>query len=183
MNVSNLTKELLTNDIIDKLLFSDLEYNNSVADCILVLGSRSALKYRVPKAIELFNNHKGKMILFSGGRKLEIEGHYITEASLMKSGAIDMGINEVSILIDELSLNTKENMICSQIELERAFKLTEINKVILVTTTYHMRRSMMMARMFLPNWIDIIPCPADDNNTKRSNFKCKNHWFIQKFRF
>ena len=170
MNVSNIKLDQINNKIVDKILFEGLEYNNSSADCILVLGSSSAVKYRVPKAVDLFNNHKSMKLLFSGGRTLDIDGDRISEAQYMRRRAIDLGVPDEAIILDELSYTTKENMICSQIELERSFKLNKINKIILVTTAYHMRRSLLMARMYFPNWIEIIPCPADDTNTKRINW-------------
>lgn len=172
MNVSNIKIDQLNNEMVDKILFDGLEYDNSSADCILVLGSSSAVKYRVPKAVDLFSKHKSMKLLFSGGRMLNIDGERISEALYMRQRAIELGVPEEAIILDELSFTTKENMICSQIELERSFKLNKINKIILVTTTYHMRRSIMMARKYLPNWIEIIPCPADDTNTRRNN------WFL-----
>jgi len=40
----------------------------------------------------------------------------------------------------------------------------------LVTATYHMRRSLAIARYLFPAHINIIPCPADDDNTNRDNW-------------
>lgn len=39
-----------------------------------------------------------------------------------------------------------------------------------VTATYHMRRSLAIARYLFPGQIDIVPCPADDDNTNRDNW-------------
>jgi hypothetical protein len=33
-----------------------------------------------------------------------------------------------------------------------------------------MRRSILMAQTYLPNWINVISCPADDINTRRDNW-------------
>jgi len=41
---------------------------------------------------------------------------------------------------------------------------------LLVTTAYHMRRSLAIARYLFPDHIEIIPCPANDNNTRRDNW-------------
>ena len=40
----------------------------------------------------------------------------------------------------------------------------------MVTTTYHMRRSLAIARYLFPEHIEIIPCPANDTNTRRDNW-------------
>ena len=42
--------------------------------------------------------------------------------------------------------------------------------MLLVTTAYHMRRSLAIARYLFPDHIEIIPCPANDNNTRRDNW-------------
>lgn len=54
MWVSKITKENLTNDVIDCLLFEGMRDNGANADCIIVLGSIKAAKYRVPVAAEAF---------------------------------------------------------------------------------------------------------------------------------
>jgi len=58
MKASQLTKENITPEIVDKLLFEGLDYKGETADVIIVLGSRKACDYRVPLAAKLF--HKGK---------------------------------------------------------------------------------------------------------------------------
>lgn len=45
MWVSKITKENLTNDVIDRLLFDGLSDNGASVDCIIVLGSIKAAKY------------------------------------------------------------------------------------------------------------------------------------------
>ena len=50
MKASQLTKENITPEIVDKLLFEGLDYKGETADVIIVLGSRKACDYRVPKA-------------------------------------------------------------------------------------------------------------------------------------
>ena len=54
MWVSKITKEDLTNDVIDRLLFEGLNDNGARVDCIIVLGSIKAAEYRVPVAAEVF---------------------------------------------------------------------------------------------------------------------------------
>ncbi|SHH32243.1 DUF218 domain-containing protein [Clostridium collagenovorans DSM 3089] len=88
----------------------------------------------------------------------------------MKSKAIELGVKEEDLLFEENSLTTKENIICSLLSLEREFKLSNLRKVLLVTTAYHLRRGVLMAKTYFPNWIEIIPCPAEDTNTNRNNW-------------
>lgn len=88
----------------------------------------------------------------------------------MERKAREMGIPNKCLLKEGISMTTKENMICSLLVLERAFKLSNINKILLVTTNYHMRRCLSMAQTYMPSWIEFAPCPADDINTQINNW-------------
>ncbi len=48
--------------------------------------------------------------------------------------------------------------------------LNKVKSVLLVTTTYHMRRSLHIAKYLFPSHISVYPCPADDTTTKRDNW-------------
>lgn len=61
-------------------------------------------------------------------------------------------------------------MICGLLSLERAFKLSNINNILLVTANYHMRRCLVMAQTYMPSWIKFSTCPAEDINTQRHNW-------------
>ena len=64
MWVSKITKEELTNDVIDRLLFEGMGDNGASVNCIIVLGSIKAAKYRVPVAAKvLFSGRSEKMML------------------------------------------------------------------------------------------------------------------------
>ena len=74
------------------------------------------------------------------------------------------------VILENSSQNTVENILFALIELQRAFWLNKVRKVMLVTTAYHMRRSLAIARYLFPEHIAIVPCPANDNNTRRDNW-------------
>lgn len=84
--------------------------------------------------------------------------------------ALEMGVPDEDILLEESSKSTKENIIFALQVLERTFKLSNINKILMVTTNYHMRRCLFMAQTYIPGWIKSCPCPADDINTQRYNW-------------
>ena len=52
MVISKIKEEDLTQEVVDRLLFQGLEDTGEKADCIIVLGSTKAAKYRVPVAVE-----------------------------------------------------------------------------------------------------------------------------------
>ena len=172
MKVSNIRYDDLTNEIIDKILFENIEDSENDGDCILVLGSKNAHKYRVPKAVELYNANRSNKLLLSGGTILDTGYGIMKEAEFMKLKAMEHGIPVENIILETESRSTQENIICSLLALERSLKLTNIKSVLLVTTRYHMKRSIMMAETYMPKWIRVYPCPANDTNTLRHN------WFL-----
>lgn len=69
-------------------------------------------------------------------------------------------------------LNIQENVLASLLVLDREFGLHKINRLLIVTTTYHMRRLHLNLKTYMPNWINYSLCPVDDKTTKESN------WFL-----
>ena len=170
MLVSTITEEDLTIEIVDRLLFQGLEDTGESIDCIIVLGSMKAAKYRVPLAIDAYKAGRAGKIMVCGGKLRDFpEGKY-SEAEHMYRAALELGVSEDDIIIEKSSMNTVENILFALVKLQRTFSLNKVRKVLLITTAYHMRRSFAIARYIFPAHIDIIPCPADDNNTRRDNW-------------
>ena len=170
MRISEIDRYNVTEDIIDRVLFKGLEDCGEKADCIVVLGSIKAYRYRIPIAVEAYRKGRANKILLSGGAARDFEEGRMTEAEHMRMHAINMGVAPEDIIVDNLSQNTVENMFGSLLELQRSFWINHVKKVLLVTTSYHMRRSLALARYYFPKHIEVMPCPADDNNTKRENW-------------
>lgn len=170
MLVSKIKEEDLTTQVIDRLLFQGLEDTGENADCIIVLGSIKAAKYRVPVAVDVYNKGRASKIMLCGGKLRDFPDGKYSEAEHMCKATLDLGVAEENVILENASQNTVENILFALIELQRAFWLNKVRRVLLVTTTYHMRRSLAIARYLFPEHITIVPCPADDNNTRRDNW-------------
>ena len=170
MLVSKIKEEDLTPQVIDKLLFKGLADSGEPADCIIVLGSLKAAQYRVPAAAEAYKAGRTGTILLCGGKLRDFSDGKYSEAEHMRRAALDLGVCEDAIMLENNSQNTVENLLYALVELQKAIGLHNIRKVLLVTTAYHMRRSLAIARYLFPAHIAIIPCPANDNNTRRNNW-------------
>ena len=170
LKVSQIDTNNITDEIVDRVLFSGIEDDGRNIDCIIVLGSIKASQYRVPVAVETYKEGRADKILLSGGNIREFAEGSMSEAEHMRQTAVSMGVNPKDIILEMRSTNTVENMLGSLMELQSTFCLNNIKRVLLVTTTYHMRRSLAIARYLFPKHIEIIPCPADDNNTRRDNW-------------
>ena len=170
MLVSRIKEEDLTLEVVDRLLFQGLEDTGENADCIIVLGSIKAAKYRVPVAVQAYKAGRARKIMLCGGKVREFPDGNYSEAKHMRQAALALGVAEEDIIMENQSQNTVENILFALIELQRSFYLNHVHGVLLVTTAYHMRRSLAVARYLLPKHITVIPCPANDNNTRRDNW-------------
>lgn len=170
MWVSKITKEELTNDVIDRLLFEGMGDNGASVNCIIVLGSIKAAKYRVPVAAKVLFSGRSEKMMLCGGKIRNFSSDSMTEADNMYRKALELGVPEASLIIEKSSQNTIENILCSLLELQRSMWLNRVKSVLLVTTTYHMRRSLHIAKYLFPSHISVYPCPANDTTTKRDNW-------------
>ncbi len=170
MLVSKIEEKDLTNELVDRLLFAGLEDAGEAADCILVLGSMKAAQYRVPVAAEAYKAGRAGKLLLCGGALRDFPDGQRSEAEHMRAAALQLGVPADDILLDNSSQNTVENILFAMVELQRAFRLNEVRSVLLVTTAYHMRRSLAIARYLLPAHIAVYPCPAQDSSTRRDNW-------------
>lgn len=168
--VSKITEEDLTIETVDRLLFQGLEDTGESADCIVVLGSSKAAKYRMPVAVEAYRRGRAGKIMLCGGVLRDFSGARCSEAEHMYKAALESGVPEEDIILENSSRNTIENILYSLVELQRTFRLNRVSRVLLVTTAYHMRRSLAAARYLFPAHIAVVPCPAEDNNTRRNNW-------------
>lgn len=170
MLVSKITENDLTVEVVDRLLFQGLDDTGQTADCIIVLGSVKAARYRVPVAANAYTAGRASKIILCGGKLRDFSDGKYSEAEHMRLAALELGVSEEHIIMENSSQNTVENILYALIELQRNFWLNKVRRVLLVTTTYHMRRSLSIARYLFPEHIVIVPCPANDTNTKRDNW-------------
>lgn len=131
------------------------------ADVAILLGGRPVRAIRRAEATAaLYHAGRVKYIVPSGGVKWEHNGEEISEADLMTCVLVKHGVPENVILPDNEARTTKENMICSTLVLNRKIGFENINSVIIVTSHMHMKRSLALARAFLPRKLEISAYPS-----------------------
>ena len=111
-------------------------------DCILVLGAgvygnkpRPMLEDRILTGIELYNNGVAKKIIMSGDHGQED----YDEVNVMKSYAIDEGVNSSDIFMDHAGFSTYDSIY-------RLKEIFEVDKVVIVTQEYHLYRALYIAK-------------------------------------
>jgi RimJ/RimL family protein N-acetyltransferase/uncharacterized SAM-binding protein YcdF (DUF218 family) len=170
MMVSKINSDNLTDEIVDRILYRGLEDTGERADCVVVLGSTKASQYKIPVAEEAYRNQRAPKILLSGGKVKAFPEGEMCEAEHMRLHAIARGVRPEDLIMDTYARNTVENILGSLMELQREFCIDQVKKVLLVTTSFHMRRSLCLARYLFPAHIEVLPCPAEDTHTRRDNW-------------
>lgn len=135
------------------------EFKIEKADAALVLGTKVegdepslALRVRVDYAIWLYEEGFVEQIIFTGGKT---DGASLSEAEVSKTYAMEMGIPEEAIVLEDSSQVTRENMMFTK-DLATQLGLEDF---LLVSDPFHMKRALMMADVFELN-VSAAPTPT-----------------------
>ena len=163
-----------SNPTVSKKMVSSLEHRYfppepvPSADAIVVLGGATAPQLPPRPWVEV--KEQGDRILY--GAKLHNEGHAGTlilsggrvtwrggsgktsEAQDMKQFAMAMNVPEADILLENTSLNTRENAV----NVQKILQAQSLDSILLVTSALHMPRSVAI---FEKLGINVIPAPTD----------------------
>jgi uncharacterized SAM-binding protein YcdF (DUF218 family) len=133
---------MMTPSEIDRLAkviwdYHHLDHTLRKSDLILVLGSHDT---RVAeRGAELYLEGWAPLLMCSGGRGRLTEEWEESEAKVFARVAVERGVPEEKILIEDRSTNTGENVVNARALLQR--KGIEVNKVIIVQKPYMERRA------------------------------------------
>lgn len=108
---------------------------------------------RIAKAIELFKLGIAPRMIISSGFVLALK-----EAQVMKATAVDNGVPENAILLEERAANTYENVTLTY----RMLQDEKWHRVALVSSPYHMRRAMLTWKKVAPE-IEVHPTPPSSS--------------------
>lgn len=119
-------------------------------DAALVLGGNpTVLESRAAAAAKLYHQGRCQLFIPSGGVKWETEFGYVTECDALYRYMLSMGVPESAILREAQATTTKENMSCAKTLLEKRGSLSGM-RIAVVTSYYHIRRSVLLAQYYLP---------------------------------
>ena len=137
------------------------DYNNldqplKKSDCILVLGSHDIRVAQ--RGAELYLQGYAPLIIFSGGAGRLTEGLWDnSEAEIFAEEAIRLGVPKSSILIENKSSNTGENIEFTKILL--AGRHIVLKNTILVHKPYMQRRSYATFKKIWPEVEALVTAP------------------------
>ncbi len=161
-DIKNLTFEEKTRILFDTVY----DNNDGKAPLAIVLGC-SYIPYmdeRADGAIELYKSGRVEKLMPTGTVIAALlPEKRITEAEYIAEYMIKRGVKKEDIILENNATTTIENMICSQLEINRYYGNGTTCDVFIVSSPLHLRRSKMIADLYLPKNIKkyLYPCPTD----------------------
>lgn len=156
-----LNNENLNNEKINEIIFNGIEYHDEIAKYALVFGHPEYLTFRVQRAIALYKMGRIEKIILSGGIGAKDTVSTESEAIKMKRIAIAQGIPEEDLILEDKSTTTIENVQ----NVANYFKEIkyEGKEIILISSVWHMRRCLAIAKKYLLMFDNFYFAPAHDN--------------------
>ncbi len=128
--------------------FSYRERDYTIDSIVVLAGGKG----RVDEGVKLFREGKGEHLFFIGVDPLVKKSDLYSENSGERSGE--------EVYLEKASRNTLENAIFTR---ELLLKYN-VRSVLLITSRYHMKRSLLIFRSILPKDIAIYPHPVANKN-------------------
>ena len=143
------------------LICGGVRDDGAEGDIALLLGTRPEwVKERALAAAELYRMGRVRMIVPSGGVEWDTDGEMLSEANHMKRILLENGVPEEAIIMENEATTTKENMIYGALQINRATKFYGTKRIVIVTSMNHMKRSLALAKSFLPSFVTVSGYPA-----------------------
>jgi len=160
----------LTEEQIDTLIFDEIEDKGYSSKYAIVFGSPDFQNYRVYEAIKLYKEKRIQKIIFSGGigRETEESKRNETEAVQMKRLALENGVLEEDIILEDKSSTTIEN--CANIASMLEDELESIEGITLISSVWHLKRCLAIAKKCISSKITYLFAPAEDE------IACRDIW-------
>lgn len=174
MKLSLINNENLTDDMVDKIVYSDPCDNLRNTTYGIVFGNSMLIKERVNTAYDAYKSGRIKKVIFSGGSNgvSNQNNDTVAEAVKMRKLAIKLGIKEEDILIDDKSNNSFEN-VKNSFDLIKDQNITEIA---IITSEFHLKRCYAIIKKNFPD-INVIMIHSKDGFSDRDNwFLSDNSW-------
>ena len=159
----------LTNEDIDKIVFSDIDNDGKSCSYALVFGHIMLIKERTQKAVEMYKNGRAKKLVFLGGGwgDSNTSDNHIPESHQMGDLAKKLGVDSNDIIIEDKSTDTKSNILFA-IEI---LNLNASDTIMLISSEFHLKRCNAIIKKKIPG-IQTILVKAPDG------IHDKNNWFL-----
>ena len=155
--------ESLSKEQVSRIVFGFESDPPAPAVAALLLGgSPQVMDARVRAAATLYRDGFVPLIIPTGGVRHPEKGCEETEAEYMAHALGGLGVPEEAILLENEATTTRENMIFGEGVIERVAHPRGAFAVYVVTSAFHLRRSLALARLYLPRTARPLGCAAAD---------------------
>jgi len=162
---------------ITHIVYGGRDEFNGKADLILLLGGRPVeCEPRAVKAAEVYNESKTRYIVPTGGVLWDSPLGYLSEADQMSIYMNRNGVPDNVIIKENEAKTTKENMLYGAKCILHNLKDENIKDISIVASAFHMRRSMMLAKYYLPSYFIIHAVSA------KPSFDSPDEWYKDEYR-
>ena len=132
-----------------------VQYALGHADAIVVIGGDHK-PARIQHAAELYRQGYAPVIVISAGTVVREGDEWMAEAEVMRRQALQLGLSEATLVIEDRSLSTLQNaQYAGQLCEERG-----IESILLVTSAYHSSRARHIFRQELAGKVTVMAQPA-----------------------
>ncbi len=138
---------------------------------VIVAISGGDTQARTLEAVDLYKQGLAPKILFSGAA---LDPLSPSNALVMQKAALDAGVPEVDILIEEKSKNTAQNALRSQGILDS----TKYKTIILVTSPYHQRRAYLEFKDKLDDEVVVLNHSSSDSSWPERWYLTPRGWWL-----
>ena len=165
MKLSEVTKEYIAQMPFEEkcnfICGSIVDDGMSAPVALLLGGNPNNARPRALAAAELYKSGRVPFIVPSGGVEWDVDGEQISESNYMKRILMENGVPEEAIILENQATTTKENMIFGTLQINRRLHFEKVDHVIIVTSRSHMKRSIALAKAFLPRKVTVSAYPAN----------------------
>jgi len=165
-------------ELINKICFDVAPYPNKKVDAIFVFGALGGVNAMIGTLHSLLDNKLSDKLIISGGintrRKVDrvINGYNIfttSEARIISSIFDDEKHSNVSVILEENSTNTKENI-------ENSLEyLSDIKSLCFVCKSHHAGRSFRTLKKYLPD-VELFQASYNSVGKSSENIITEEDW-------
>ncbi len=167
----------LSDEQVTRIVYDGPPTGSEHAVAALVLGGPAKeMGERALSAATLYRVGLAPCLIPTGGvRRLTKEGE-MTESEYLARQLAMYNVPEDAILPENEATTTRENMLFGSVLLERALKPRGAFAVYIVTSAYHLRRSMALARLYLPRTALVLGDGVPNIGGSRDEWMNSPYW-------
>ncbi|MDE6398250.1 MAG: YdcF family protein [Clostridiales bacterium] len=149
----DLSDEAVADARIDGVLFDEAYETAEKSDYAILLGtSPEFAAARAEIAAAYYRAGGTEHIIASGAA---VSDKSVTEAAFMRDELIKRGVPQSAVIEEANAYDTIQNMTCSLTEMCKRCDIMQVKTVTVITEPFHMKRSLHLARLLLPQFIAV----------------------------